>query len=256
MAKSFFIIGNWKMNPATKEEAKEIFASIRKTAMRLRRARVIIFPPAVFLSSLESKKNPVYLGIQDIDKDISGARTGAISAKMAKSVGARYVIVGHSERRALGDSDIIVAEKFNRAIEAGLIPILCIGEKKRDQDGDYFSEITRELSTVLKSVIKTSAPKFMVAYEPVWAVGGAYDNALSSEEMRAMTIFIKKTCADYMPKEKALRTPVLYGGSVDAENAKLMLSHGDIDGLLIGRQSLDAGRFSEIIKFADAPNLI
>ncbi len=171
---------------------------------------------------------------------------------MAKSVGAVFTIVGHSERRAAGDTDEIVSEKFSRAIEIGLVPILCVGEKQRDQEGDYFGEISKQISVVLRAAVKIRLPRFMVAYEPVWAVGGSYDKALSPEEMRAMAIFIKKVCSEYIGKEKAMTIKVLYGGSVDAENAKAMLREGGVDGLLIGRQSLDGKRFSEIIKLANA----
>ena len=239
------------MNPSTLLEAKEIYTDIKKVASRSSHTRVVIVPPAPFIFSLGNTKSSVAFGIQDVGKDIGGSHTGEISAKMAKSVGARYAIVGHSERRALGDSDEIVAEKFVRAIEAGLVPILFVGEKKRDQEGDYFSEISREISIVLKAIPKTKSFRFIVAYEPVWAVGGSYDNALSPEEMRAMAIFIKKTCSHFMSKEKAIKIPVLYGGSVDADNARNMLSDGGIDGLLIGRVSLDASRFADIIRFAD-----
>jgi len=251
MSRNLFIIGNWKMNPSTLSEAKEIYTDIKKVASRSPNVHVVVAPPAPFIFSLGNTKSSVALAIQDVGKDVGGSHTGEVSAKMAKSVGARFAIVGHSERRALGDSDEIVAEKFIRIIEAGLVPILCVGEKKRDQDGDYFSEISREISIVLKAIPKTKSFRFIIAYEPVWAVGGSYDNALSPEDMRAMAIFIKKTCSNFMSKEKAMKIPVLYGGSVDADNAQTMLSDGGIDGLLVGRVSLDSRHFSEIIRFAD-----
>ncbi len=247
-----FIIGNWKMNPMTLSEAKEIATGAARAVARARGAKVIIAPPAVFLPILAAKKSSLFFAAQDVSVHLSGAHTGEVSAKMAKSAGADFAIVGHSERRAAGDTDEVVAEKFVRALEAKLVPILCVGEKKRDQDGDYFSDIARELSVVMKAVAKNKIPKFIVAYEPVWAVGGSYDKALSPEEMRAMAIFIKKTCAQFLPKEKAMRIPVLYGGSVDAANAKEMLLKGGINGLLVGRQSLDPKRFAEIIKLANA----
>ena len=252
MAKSFLIVGNWKMNPQTLGEARDIVAAVKKPAALSRRAKVVIAPPSVFLADLAAKKSPLFFAAQDISFEVSGAHTGEISAKMVKSAGASYVILGHSERRATGETNETVAEKFSRSVEANLIPILCVGEKKRDGEGDYFSEIVQELSVVLKKFEKDRAPRFVVAYEPVWAVGGSYDNALSPEEMRAMAIFIKKTCAEYFGKEKAMRIPVLYGGSVSSENAGVMLLDGGIDGLLVGRQSLDPKRFSEIIKTIDA----
>jgi len=251
MIRNFLIVGNWKMNPSTIAEAREIFDAVKKPAASLRRAKVVIAPPAIFLEDLAAKKSPIFFAAQDVSSEISGAHTGEISAKMAKSVGARFGIVGHSEKRAKGDSDEIVAEKFLRLTEVGIVPILCIGEKKRDASGDYFSEIEHSLSVVLKKFLKNHIPKFTVAYEPVWAVGGAYNNALSREEMCSMAIFIKKTCSQYMSKEKAMRLSVLYGGSVSADNAQDMLLNGGIDGLLVGRQSLDPKSFTEIIKIAN-----
>ena len=251
MARNFFIVGNWKMNPATIAEAREIFDAVKKPVASSRRAKVIIAPPVIFLENLAAKKSPIFFAAQDVSSEISGAHTGEISAKMAKSVGAKFGIVGHSERRAKGDSDEIVAEKFVRLTEVGIVPILCIGEKKRDASGDYFSEIDHSISVVLKKFAKIRVPSFIVAYEPVWAVGGAYNNALSPEEMHSMAIFIKKICSQYMPKEKAMRVPVLYGGSVSMDNAQDMLVNGGIDGLLVGRQSLDPKSFTEIIKIAN-----
>ncbi len=252
MARNLIIIGNWKMNPASLSEAKEISSTVRKTALKVKHVTVVIACPATFLSTLAAKKSRLFFAAQDVSANFSGAFTGETSAFMARSVGARFAIVGHSECRARGDGDDVVREKFARAVEAGLVPILCVGEKKRDQDGDYFSEISREISAALKNPSSERIPKFIVAYEPVWAVGGAYDNALSPEEMRAMTIFIKKICAEFLPKEKAMKVPVLYGGSVDVENAKKMIADGGVDGLLVGRESLNSGHFDEIIKFADA----
>jgi len=251
VARNLLIIGNWKMNPATLAEAKEISTAVRKIALKVKHTTVVIASPSIFLPTLAAKKSLLFFAAQDVSSFVFGAHTGDVSASMAKSAGARFVIVGHSERRAAGDTDEIVRDKFARAIEAGLVPILCVGEKKRDSDGDYFSEIFRELSAVLKTATAESVPKFVVAYEPVWAVGGAYENALSPEEMRAMAIFIKKTCAQFIPTEKALKIPVLYGGSIDVENAKMMIA-GGVDGLLVGRESLNPEHFVEIIKFADA----
>ena len=247
-----FIIGNWKMNPLSLFEAKDSVKEAARAARRARGVKVVIAPPSVFLPALAAKKSGLFFAAQDVSSLISGSHTGEVGAKMFRSAGASFAIVGHSERRAAGDSDEIVAEKFIRALEAKLVPVLCVGEKKRDQEGNYFGEIARELSIVLKAATKICVPKFIVAYEPVWAVGGSYDKALSPEEMSAMAIFIKKTCAQFLPKEKAMRIPVLYGGSVDAANAKTMLSNGGINGLLIGRQSLDPRRFAEIIKLANA----
>ncbi len=252
MAKNLFIIGNWKMNPPTINEAKKTASEISRIASKAKRTTLVIAPPATFLSPLAAKKTKLFFAAQDVSSHLSGAHTGEVSAKMAKSVGARFAIVGHSERRATGDSDAVVSEKFARSIEAGLTPILCVGEKKRDSEGSYFSEIANELSAVFKSGVINKNQKFIVAYEPVWAVGGSYANALSPEEMGAMAIFIKKTCAQYVSKEFALKIPILYGGSVDADNAKAMLLKGGIDGLLVGRASLDPRGFKEIIQFADA----
>ncbi|HUD04357.1 MAG TPA: triose-phosphate isomerase [Candidatus Paceibacterota bacterium] len=252
MSKKFFIIGNWKMNPETLEKAKDICVVEERAARFARRTSVVICPPYPYLSILAQKKKSIAFGVQDIFYEKEGAYTGSVSASIAKSAGAKFSIIGHSERRATGDTDDIVAKKFLAAFEGGLTPILCIGEKVRDDHGDYFAEVRTQLFSALRAANTYISKPFIIAYEPVWAVGKSYDTALTPEGMNEMVIFIRKSLSQFLEKNKVMKVPVLYGGSVNGENAQTMLTHGGVDGLLIGRQSLDPTGFSHIIKFANS----
>lgn len=248
--KRFVIAGNWKMNPDSAEAAKALFSALERKAKKAPKASVIICPPALFAPLLAKSAKKIALGVQDVDARERGAYTGSVSALQAKSIGASYSIVGHSERRAAGDTDDVVAEKSLRALEAGLKLILCVGERQRDANAEYLQAVRSQLLAVLEKVDKKHSSSIMIAYEPVWAIGKDAKAPLSPEGIHEMTIFIKKIVAERFGKAIGLKTPVLYGGSVNAENAEKMLSDGGMDGLLIGRQSLDAESLSNIIDYA------
>jgi triosephosphate isomerase len=250
--KKFTIVGNWKMNPDTAEEAKALFAAFERRAKKAKRASVVICPPFVFLPQAAKSSKLVSIGAQDVHASAKGAFTGSVSAAQAKSAGAEYALVGHSERRAAGDTDAIVAEKAVRALEAGLKIILCVGEKERDQHGRYLQVIREQVLAVLSKVDKKKVRSVIVAYEPVWAIGNKDNAALSPAGIHEMSIFIKKVVAETVGSAEGLKTEVLYGGSVNQDNAHGILSEGEIDGLLVGRQSLASDSFSAIIDYADA----
>jgi len=248
-----YIVGNWKMNPDTVSEAKSIFSASERIAKKVRKVSVIVCPPAVFVGTLSrGTKKKVFFGVQDIHTAPLGAHTGGISAKQALSVGATYVILGHSERRAEGDTDETIALKVVTALEAGLKVILCVGEVARDEQGVFLSEVREQIIRVMSKVPKKYISDIMVAYEPSWAIGKSYDTALSPQMIHEMIIFIKKTVSEIANREDAMRMPVLYGGSVDFDNAQAILSDGEVSGLLIGRQSLDSENFKKIILYANS----
>lgn len=251
--KRFVLVANWKMNPDTLEEAKAIAGVFERKAKKSARASIVICPPAPFISALVGNgSKTVRIGAQDVDSRPNGSFTGSISAREVRAVGAEYAIVGHSERRAAGDTDAVVVEKVLRALEAGLRVILCVGEDKRDHNAQYLIAVRAQLMAVLSKVEKSKLRWITVAYEPVWAIGKSFATALSPRDIHEMSIFIKKTIAEAAGKEAGLRAQVLYGGSVNLENAGPMLSEGEIDGLLVGRQSLDIDAFLGIIDHADS----
>lgn len=212
------IIANWKCNPETLKEAQELFNSIKKD---VENKNVVICPPSVFLSYLICEE--VIFGAQNCFWENRGAYTGEVSPQMLKSIGCQYVIIGHSERRTIfNESNIDVRNKIKKAKEAGLVPIVCIGESKNQ---DTFEKIKEQIENIEKDVI--------LAYEPLWAIGTG-ENA-SVEKVKEVREFLKD------------RT-VLYGGSVNSQNAKDYLEI--TDGLLIGGAFLNTEEFLKIIKTA------
>ena len=167
---------------------------------------------------------------------------------MVKSFGATFSIIGHSERRAQGETEEMVRVQIKHAAAAGLTPILCIGESERDPAGAYLGTIAGQLRSALDGFKKDGVPKLVVAYEPVWAIGKSANDAMKGADLREMSIFIKKTLAEQFEKKAAMRIPILYGGSVEASNARALLDEGDVSGFLVGHASAEVDSFVEILK--------
>lgn len=249
--KKFLIVANWKMAPETPARAKALFAGIKKVAVRLPDAQTVVCTPALYLSAtgFAVSKN-VALGAQDVSYEKDGAHTGEISARMLKSANILYVIIGHSERRARGETDDIIAKKVVSALKAKLTVILCVGEMERDPHGEFFSFIENQIRLSLAGVSKKDIERVIIAYEPVWAIGEKAKEADTPEGTLETALFIRKTLAARFGKEKALAMPILYGGSVRPNNANSFLARGGVQGLLVGRASLDVRTFAEILKSA------
>ncbi len=253
-ARKRFIVANWKMNPTSLAEAKRLFSALKKSSSKLPLKDVlfVLCPPSAYLgifkAEYEGKK--IALGTQDIFYESSGAFTGEQSAELLKSVGARFAIVGHSERRALGETDDMVARKVAAALRAGLRPVVCIGERVRDERGDYLHFLEEELRASLKGLSPQNLKDIIVAYEPVWAIGKDAKEAMKPADVHETTLFVRKILAERFGREHSRGVPVLYGGSVSLSNAGALLARGGIDGLLIGRESLDVKNFSELLSLA------
>lgn len=172
--KAKLIVANWKMNPESLDEAKKIAADIVRKISGVKSAKLVICPPFVFLNEVSkiiyNSKN-TYLGAQDVFFGEGAAHTGEISFEMLKSAGVKYVIVGHSEKRASGDTDEIVRSKLFGTLKSGFNAILCVGEKERNEHGHYFSEIEKQLKSAIEKMPKKFIKNLIVAYEPVWAIG-------------------------------------------------------------------------------------
>jgi triosephosphate isomerase (TIM) len=252
--KKRLIVANWKMNPNNLETAKEIFKKTKAVAKDLKNITVVICPPFVYLSDLEkisqnSSPGGLTLGAQDMFWAESGSFTGEISALMLK--GENYVILGHSERRELGETDQLVAKKLLAAFKAGLKPILCIGEKERDVHGEYLHFLRRQLSDSLGKLSKKFLANLVIAYEPIWAIGKDGDEAMKPADIYETALFIKKVLADIFGSNLTVTVPVLYGGSVDFKNARDIIMGGEVQGLLVGHESLKVERFAELLKNVD-----
>ena len=252
MKKRNLIVANWKMNPESLEEAKRIFNFTKKTVSLIKNTDVVICPPFLFLYPLSNSKLPknLFLGAQDISNEVKGAFTGEVSAEMVKNSRASYSIVGHSERRAMGETNKIINKKLQVAFNSALTPILCIGEKERDKEGTYLEFIKNQVKECLSGLQKKYLVGLLLAYEPVWAIGKSYREAMSPTDVHEMVLFIKKVVGELFGKDIAGSLRILYGASVEPENTALLFEHGNIDGLLVGHASLTS-QFGEILKAVD-----
>lgn len=247
------VVANWKLNPPNLAKAKEIFSATRRNVRNLKRCRTVVCPPFSYLSSLKTAGVPqIKLGAQNVFWEDRGAFTGEVGAAMVRSVGAEYAIIGHSERRRLGETDEMASKKIAAALKAGLTPILCIGERERDPAGAYFEFLKNEIKQSLAKVQRSALKKIIIAYEPIWAIGKSFKDAMQPNDVHQTSLFIKKVLADLFGQEEAVTVPILYGGSVNFENAGAIVRDGEVEGLLVGRESLDPKAFGAILKIVDA----
>lgn len=248
MARPKIIAGNWKMNcdPAQTEKLIKKLISVAKPKKGV---SIIVCPPFVSLPITGKllKKKKILFGAQDLSENKNGAFTGDISAEMLKSVGARYVIVGHSERRQYHkEDDALVNAKAQRALEVGLIPIICVGETLGERESGRTEPIIKQqLNGTLKSLDSSKMKMIVIAYEPVWAIGTG--KTASPEMAQKVHRFIRSELAGIGPKLANL-IPIIYGGSVKPENAAGLFNQPDIDGALVGGASLDAKSFLSILE--------
>ena len=253
MKRRNLVVANWKMRPETLEDAKKAFNLTRLSAKGLKNTDVCICPPFPFiylLSKLNFPKN-VFLGAQNIFSEMKGAFTGEVSAEMIKSLGAKFCIIGHSERRAMGETSEIVKKKMQIAFDVGLIPILCIGEKERDKDGNHLEFIKNQIKESLAGLQKKHLVGITIAYEPIWAIGRSYKEAMSPTDIHETALFIKKIISEVFGKDIAAGCKILYGGSVESQNAGEIMHIGNIDGFLVGHASLNPSDFSAILQAVD-----
>ncbi len=241
------VVANWKMNPATSQAAKKLFEASRKAAEGAKHVSVVVAPPAIFLRELKSryKGNKIALAAQNGRAESSGALTGEISLAQCRDAGAQYVIVGHAERRALGESSEDAGKRVVVALGLKMTPILCIGEEVRSGNGEYFDIVRMQLRAGLVDVDASQLKNVIIAYEPVWSIGK--NTAMGPREMHEMAIFIRKTIVD-LKGEKGMAIKILYGGSIDDTTAPDMLKKGDVHGLLVGRASEDALKFAALVR--------
>ena len=241
------VAGNWKMN-ASKESVNSLIEGIL-FGMSGVSSEVIVCAPFPYLSQVENliSNSSLMLGAQNLNVNTKGAFTGEVSPDMIKDFGAQYVIVGHSERRSLyGESSTIVAEKTRAAIDAGLIPLFCVGESLKEREsGNTEDVVAEQLEAVINLLGIEAFEGIIIAYEPVWAIGTGL--TASPEQAQAVHLFIRGLLAD-SSESIAQKTPILYGGSMNAGNAADLISCSDIDGGLIGGAALKAEDFLQICK--------
>jgi triosephosphate isomerase len=247
------VVANWKMNPQSKKEAEIIFKNVSFIIKNLKKIDVIVCPPFPYLYLKDKIKNKkLKLGSQDVFYEKEGSYTGEISIDMLKNFGVEYVIVGHSERRMVGDTNEIVNKKILISLKSKINPIFCVGENNRDTNGFYLSFIKKQIEEGLKGVAKPQVKNIIIAYEPIWAIGSNALRVATPSEFLEIRIFIKKVIADMYDVKTANEVKIIYGGSVNPLNAESFIKEGGALGLLVGRDSLNKKKFSEIINLAVA----
>mmetsp|Transcript_14043 Transcript_14043/g.17069 ORF Transcript_14043/g.17069 Transcript_14043/m.17069 type:complete len:296 (+) Transcript_14043:34-921(+) len=252
--------GNWKMNPATEEEALELATGLSKLLGEETCpmdednefcTEVVLFPPHPFLRLVKDTVEDVGItvGAQSIFFEDKGAYTGSVAISMVRSVGCEYVLCGHSERRTLfNDSDDAINRKVKKVLEAGLKPILCIGETKTEYDLKIKNEVcAMQLSKDLVGVTKEQMEDVVIAYEPVWAIGTGL--VCGSEDANEVHAYLRTVLASLYDDEVAQATRIQYGGSVTPESVDELMAQPEIDGCLVGGASLVAEKFGRIINY-------
>ncbi|HVV14818.1 MAG TPA: triose-phosphate isomerase [Candidatus Paceibacterota bacterium] len=249
MAKKRLVAGNWKMYMADAAEARKFAVGLRRRTRGFSGVEVFLAPPLPFIADIAKalESSPIEVGAQIISAHEDAPHTGEVSGRMLKGAGASFVIVGHSERRASGETNDVVRASLERAVEAGLTPVLCVGEREREADGEHFAFIEAQLSSALNNFPKNLLKKLVVAYEPVWAIGKSSVGAMKAPELEEMVIFVRKTLTDLLDRKAALNIRVLYGGSVEPGNASELLAAG-VNGFLVGHASADLNSFVQIIQ--------
>lgn len=243
------VAGNWKMNTTLQEGvrlAEEVNAALKGTNAK---CDVVICVPFTHLASVNAVIDPARLGLgaENCADHLKGAYTGEVSAPMVASTGARYVILGHSERRQYyGETSATLKEKVKLALAEDLTPIFCIGEVLEEREnGTYNNVVKTQIEEALFDLSADDFKKIILAYEPVWAIGTG--KTATDEQAQDMHAFIRKTIADKYGADVADEISILYGGSCKPSNAKGLFSQPDIDGGLIGGASLEAESFMGIV---------
>ena len=250
MARRPLVMGNWKLN-GNKQFTATLIADLKAELANVEGCDVAIAPPVMYLAAAEEalKGSQIALGAQNVDLNTSGAFTGDISTEMLKDFGAKYIIIGHSERRTYHkESDEFVAKKFAALKAAGLIPVLCIGESEEEQEAGKTEEVcARQIDAVLNTLGVDALNGAVIAYEPIWAIGTG--KSATPEQAQAVHKFIR----DHIAKQDAAvakQVILQYGGSVNDSNAAKLFTQPDIDGALVGGASLKAPAFAAIVKAA------
>ena len=245
-----FIAGNWKMYK-TSSEAAETAAQLASLVSDTTEVDIMIAPAFTALDTVSKviEGSRVSLGAQNLYWENEGAYTGEVSAAMLVSVGCRYVIIGHSERRQyFGETDATVNQKIGAAINANLIPVVCVGETAEERDsGQTFSVLDKQVKKGLDSYFAKDLESLVIAYEPVWAIGTG--KTATRDQAQEAHQYIRSLLENLFGDTLCQSVRILYGGSVKPENIGELMQMPDIDGALVGGASLSAESFSKIVQF-------
>jgi triosephosphate isomerase len=245
------IIGNWKENPSTIKDALALVSSITKKYKAREGLTVAVAPPFVYLTEAAKKIGPkkinqtIFLAAQNLSTEPMGAFTGEVSAMQLRSIGTEFVIIGHSERRAMGETDEMILKKVQQALKSKLTPVVCIGEKERDTQGSFFTFVEKQVKAIASVITAADIKKIVIAYEPIWAIGTG--KTATPADVKEMQLFLFTILTKLYDKPTAAKVKIIYGGSVKPDNAKALHAEGGMDGFLVGGASLKADDFIKII---------
>ncbi len=236
------------MNPATTKDAKKLLAGYIKNVTSFRGVDVVVCPPAYFLRSLRElyKGKGVLFGGQTISGFEGGSHTGETSLSMLLDSKCSHVILGHSEQRNLGETNEGVSKKIQLALRSKVTPVACIGESIRKEDAEYLFFIKNQVTEIFKGLTPSQAKKVVVAYEPIWAIGA--QEPMQGHEMHQMVLFIRKALTKIYSANTSKDVAIIYGGSINESNVSDMNRNGFVDGLIIGRASLDPSQVAALAK--------
>lgn len=245
------IAGNWKMYK-TQEEAFQLASALKQSLSDINSVKVVLCPPFTALASVKQATfgSDILLGAQNMHWEEKGAYTGEVSPKMLLTIGCKYVIIGHSERRNyFFETNESVNLKVKSALGFGLIPILCVGERLEEREANKTEQVIEDhVRGAFKDLTADLAKKCVIAYEPVWAIGTG--KTATPNQANEVHRFIRELLLSMFDKDCAEKVNVLYGGSVKPENSKELLEMSEIDGALVGGASLDAESFEKIVRSA------
>ena len=244
------IAGNWKMFKTLEEAvlfAEELALRVKDVSDR----EILVCPPSLYISPLihALADSSVFVGAQNVFWEDQGAFTGEMSAPMVKSTGARFAIIGHSERRQyFSETNETVNKRLNACLKAGITPIVCVGETLDEREsGKTLDVIRNQMTKGLTNISKTQATHLVIAYEPIWAIGTG--KTATPEIAQEVHGFIRSQVKDLFGPEIEGAIRILYGGSVKPDNIDILMAQADIDGALVGGASLEVASFERIIRY-------
>jgi triosephosphate isomerase len=240
------IVGNWKLHPSSIAAAEKLAAAIVRTHKQTTEPYIAVAPSFIHLPAVakQLRRSTVRLAAQDVAAEPMGAFTGEVSAMQLRDAGVDFVIIGHSERRAMGETDEVIQQKVLLTLKNKLTPIVCIGERERDDRGDFFNVVQNQLQLLCDNLTPAQVKKLIIAYEPIWAIGTG--QTATTDDVKEMQLFIISVLTTLFNRKVAAGVRLLYGGSVKPHNAAALQQAGGMHGFLVGGASLTAKDFLAI----------
>lgn len=243
------LVANWKNYPSSIEEVRVLMSDLVRKRDLYKKVSLFIASPYTYLDLVSTKaRGLAQLASQDISNLSKGSHTGEITPEILKAFGVKLAIIGHSERRSLGETSEVIKEKIKIALKSGITPLICFGERERDTDGEHFEILREELKTLLSQLSKNEVKKVALAYEPLWAIGKSAKDSIDEVELTQTVVFVRKALSDLFGRSVAESVPILYGGSVEPDNVYKLVKNSGIKGFLVGHASLKAKSFEEITR--------